>query len=55
MVKIKSVGTRFRLIFYMENFLKKLHFPIDLKLALGSMIGNVKRKNEKGSARNDVY
>ena len=38
-----------------EKFLKKLHSPIDLKLALGSMIGNVKRKNEKGSVRNDVY
>ena len=31
------------------------HSPIDLKLALGSMMGNVKRKNEKGSVRNDVY
>ena len=43
------------MIFYMENFLKKLHSPIDLKLALGSMMGNVKKKNEKGSVRNDVY
>ena len=32
-----------------------LKTPIDLKLALGSMMGNVKRKNEKGSVRNDVY
>lgn len=41
--------------FFYGKILKKLHSTIDLKLALGSMMGNVKRKNEKGSVRNDVY
>ena len=37
---------------FKRNFFKN---TLDLKLALGSMMGNVKRKNEKGSVRNDVY